>query len=98
MANRYWFARRFPVSEIKADRMGPISTEGWAVVGLFIGCMVAGAAGLFTFAFAYRSPFLGVVTMAVFALVGGIAFIGAAYLRGDKVHTVEDYKSGRVKQ
>lgn len=98
MANRYWFARRFPVSEIKADRMGPISTEGWAVVGLFIGCMVAGAVGLFTFAFAYRSPFLGVVTLVVFALVGGIAFILLALLKGDKLHTVEDYKSGRVKQ
>lgn len=98
MANRYWFARRFPVSETKADRMGPISTEGWAVVGLFIGCMVAGAVGLFTFAFAYRSPFLGVVTLVAFALVGGIAFISLALLKGDKLHTVEDYKSGRVKQ
>lgn len=39
--------------------MAPISTEGWAVVGLFVGCLVAGAVGLFTFSFYYRSPFLG---------------------------------------
>lgn len=96
--NKYWFARRFPVTEIKANRMAPISTEGWAVVGLFVGCLVAGAVGLFTFSFTYRSPFLGVVTMAVFALVGGIAFISLALLKGDTVHTVEEYKSGRVKQ
>ena len=75
----------------------PVSSEGWAVVALFAGCMVAGAVGLFLFSFAYRQPFIGVVTMAVFAIAGAAAFISLAYLKGDKNHTVEDYKTGRVR-
>jgi hypothetical protein len=51
MANRYWFARSFPLSEPKSTRMAPVSSEGWAVVALFVGCLVAGVVGLATFAF-----------------------------------------------
>ena len=75
---RYWFARRFPVAEVQNNRMAPVSSEGWAVVALFAGCMVAGAVGLFLFSFAYRQPFIGVVTMAVFAIGGAaIGVVGA---------------------
>lgn len=35
--------------------------------------------------------------MAVFAIVGAGAFIGLAYAKGDKNHTVDDYKAGRVR-
>ena len=94
---KYWFARRFPVAEVQNNRMAPVSSEGWAVVALFAGCMVAGAVGLFLFSFAYRQPFIGVVTMAVFAIAGAAAFISLAYLKGDKNHTVDDYKAGRVR-
>jgi hypothetical protein len=59
--------------------------------------MIAGAAGLFLFSFAYRQPFVGVVTMAVFAIAGAAAFISLAYIKGDKNHTVDDYKAGRVR-
>jgi hypothetical protein len=94
---KYWFARRFPVGEVRNNRMGPVSSEGWAVVALFAGCMIAGGVGLFLFSFAYRQPFVGVVTMLVFALVGAAAFISLAYIKGDKAHTVDDYKAGRVR-
>lgn len=44
---KYWFARRFPVDQPQNNRMAPVSSEGWAVVTLFVGCLVAGAVGLF---------------------------------------------------
>ena len=94
---KYWFARRFPVDQVQNNRMAPISSEGWAVVALFAGCMVAGAVGLFLFSFAYREPFIGVVTMAVFAIAGAAAFIALASIKGDKNHTIDDYKAGRVR-
>lgn len=94
---KYWFARRFPVDQVQNNRMAPVSSEGWAVVALFAGCMVAGAVGLFLFSFVYRAPFIGVVTMAVFAVLGAAAFIWLAYAKGDKQHTVDDYKAGRVR-
>ena len=77
--------------------MAPVSSEGWAVVALFAGCMVAGAVGLFLFSFLYREPFIGVLTMAVFAIAGAGAFISLASLKGDRQHTVDDYKAGRVR-
>jgi hypothetical protein len=94
---KYWFARRFPVSEVQNNRMAPVSSEGWAVVALFAGCMIAGAVGLFLFSFAYRQPFVGIVTMAVFAIAGAATFISLAYIKGDKAHTVDDYRAGRVR-
>ena len=93
---KYWFARRFPVEQVKADRMAPVNSEGWAVVAFFVGCMVAGAVGLFVFSFAYREPFIGVVTMVIFAIVGAGTFTWLANVRGDKQHTVDDYRSRRV--
>ena len=94
---KYWFARQFPVDQVQSNRMGPVSSEGWAVVALFVGCMVAGAVGLFLFSFTYRAPFVGVVTMVVFSIIGAGAFISLASLKGDKQHTVDDYKAGRVR-
>lgn len=94
---KYWFARRFPVAEVQNNRMAPVSSEGWAVVALFVGCMIAGAVGLFLFSFAYRQPFIGIVTFVVFAIAGATAFISLAYIKGDKLRTVDEYKAGRVR-
>lgn len=93
----YWFARRFPVEEVKNTRMAPVSSEGWAVVAFFAGCMIAGGVALFLFSFAYRAPFIGVVTMVVFAAVGATVFLWLANTKGDKHHTVDDYEQGRVR-
>ncbi|WP_395820049.1 hypothetical protein [Devosia sp.] len=96
--SRYWFARSFPLSEPKATRMAPVSGEGWAVVALFVGCLVAGVVGLATFAFTYRQPGVGVVTLLGFTVVGAAALIAAIRLRGDRAHTTEEYRLGKVRQ
>jgi hydrogenase/urease accessory protein HupE len=93
---KYWFARRFPVSEVNANRMGPISREGWLVAWSFVGCMVLGAIGLVTCTFVFRQPLLGFAILLVLSSTGMTAFLTLAYQRGDKQHTVDDYKQGRV--
>ena len=95
--NKYWFARSFPLSEPKATRMAPVSGEGWAVVALFVGCLVAGAVGLATFSFVYRQPGVGLMTLLGFTVVGAVALVLAMRLRGDRAHTTVDYRSGRVR-
>jgi predicted permease len=93
---KYWFARKFPVSVPNANRMEPVSREGWMVVWGFAAAMVIGALALFISAFAFRQPAVGFVIFLVCASFGMTAFLTLAAQRGDKNHTVEDYKSGRV--
>lgn len=95
MANRYWFARRFPL-EVGGDRMSPVSREGWMVVWAFVAALVAGFAALLVFALILQKPLVGFVIMLVLASFGMTAFLFLAQQRGDKRHTVEDYKQGRV--
>lgn len=94
---KYWFARRYPLTEVRNTRMAPVTSEGWAVVAFFAGCLVAGGVGMFLFSLVYRQPAIGIGTMIVFAIVGSATFIGLAYAKGDKQHTVDDYKAGRVR-
>ncbi|WP_421759722.1 hypothetical protein [Devosia sp.] len=96
--SKYWFARRFPLTEPKATRMGAVSTEGKMVVTLFAGALLAGAVGLFLFSFGYREPFIGIVTFFGFAIVGTAVYLVAVARKGDTQHTVDEYKSGRVRQ
>ena len=93
---RYWFARRFPVSEVNANRMGPISREGWLVVWSFVASMVFGAIGLVVASFAFRQPMIGFIILLILSSLGMTAFLTLAYQKGDKLHTVDDYKSGKV--
>jgi hypothetical protein len=99
--NKYWFARRFPVGNPR-NKMAPISPEGHRVVGAFVGAMVGGAAGWAVLSlFSIWVPFLWVLGIVIFVAAsawGGWYFITQAQARGDHQHTVEDYKSGRVKQ
>jgi len=95
---RYWFARQFPLSEPKATRVGPVSTEGLMVVTFFAAALIAGAAGLFLFAFTYGAPLLGFGLFLCFALVGTAVLVVAVAMRSDKQHTVAEYKSGQVRQ
>ena len=94
--NKYWFARRFPLNEPNANRMEPVSIEGWMVVTFLAGAMIAGAAGLFALSFTYGAPLMGLVILFGFAAVGIAAFLVAVSLRGDRQHTIDEYKSGRV--
>lgn len=93
---KYWFARRFPVSDAKANAVAPVSSEGWMVVTFFGASLLAGATGLATLSFGYREPFLGVIVLIGFALVGTVTFLVSAVKKSDQQHTVDEYKQGRV--
>jgi len=92
---RYWFARRFPV-EVGGDRMSPISREGWIVVWSFVAAMALGAVALFVFTLVFQKPLIGFIILLVLASLGMTAFLMLAQQRGDKQHTADDYKQGRV--
>lgn len=96
MASRYWFARKFPVTEPKATRMSPVSTEGLMVVTFFVAALLAGAAGLLLYTLAFRAPALGFVVFVTFVLAGTAVFVAALKWRGDTQHTADEYKSGRI--
>jgi predicted permease len=93
---KYWFARKFPVSMPNANRMEPVSREGWIVVWGFGAAMVIGVLALFIASFAFRQPAVGFVAFLVCASFGMTGFLTLATQKGDMNHTVEDYKSGRV--
>lgn len=93
---KYWFARKFPVTMTNANRMGPVSREGWMVVWGLVAVMALGALGLIVASFAFRQPAIGFVIFLVCASFGMTSFLALAAQRGDKNHTVDDYKSGRV--
>jgi hypothetical protein len=91
---RYWFARRFPVGHPR-NAMAPVSREGWWVVWVFVTAMAVGALGLI-FLGLNGQIVSGIAMFVVMALLGGGMFIGMAQTRGDRRHTIEDYKAGRV--
>lgn len=85
----YWFARsRRPGS----NRMAPINAKGWFVVGFFVACMVIGA-GLFGVLMLQGKLMAGVVSYALFALVGAGTFIWLAYAKGDRTRNVDEYRN-----
>jgi hypothetical protein len=89
MEQEYWFARsRRPGS----NRMTPINAKGWFVVVFFVACMLIGA-GLFGVLMFEGKIMAGVVTYALFALVGASTFVWLAYAKGDRARTVDDYRS-----
>lgn len=96
--NKFWFARIFPVDQVRNNRMAPVSSEGWAIVTVFVGCLVAAAVGLFSISFSYREPGIGAAVFVGFAIFGSAVLVAAVMLRGDKTHTIDDYKQGRVRQ
>ena len=94
--SNFWFARQFPLTEPQNTRMSPVTAAGWAVVSLFAGSLIAGLVGLVLFSFVYRAPFVGFLTFGGFAVVGLTVFVLAVKLKGDKQHTVAEYRGGRV--
>jgi hypothetical protein len=100
--HEYWFARRFPVGHPR-NAMSPINERGYAVVRTFVSTMTTGAivAVVLSFvAFWISQPALYVVGGIAFvaaAVYAGWKFVSVSMDRGDKNHTVEDYKTGRLK-
>lgn len=75
--------------------MGPVSREGWLVVWSYVASMLLGGLALAVLAF-MGQPLLGFVILLVLASTGMTAFLSLAYRKGDKHHTVDDYRAGRV--
>lgn len=97
MANRYWFARRYPVGQ-PGDRMDPISREGWMVVWSFAAALVVGFLALVIFTIVLQKPLLGFVALLILASFGMTALLMLSKQRGDQNHTAADYKAGKVAQ
>ena len=97
MANRYWFARRFPVGQ-PGDRMDPISREGWMVVWSFGGALVAGFLALLVFTLAFQRPLIGFIILLVLSSFAMTAMLMLSKQRGDQKHTAAEYKAGTVAQ
>ena len=98
--NKYWFARRFPLSD-RRNGMAPITPEGYRVAWIFVAWMIGGAiaAGVILVLGVLWIPFLGVLAPFIFigcAIYGAWYFIMQAKNRGDHQHTVDDYRQGRV--
>lgn len=92
--SEYWFARRFPVGHSR-NAMSPVSREGWLVVLAFLASMAVGGTAFAALAVA-GSVVLGAVLFAVVAALAALMFITAAVAKGDRNHTVAEYRSGRV--
>lgn len=92
--SEYWFARRFPVGHSR-NAMSPVSREGWLVVLAFLASMAVGGTAFAALA-ATGSVVLGAVLFAVVAALAGSMFITAAIAKGDRNHTVAEYRGGRV--
>ena len=92
--SEYWFARRFPVGHSR-NAMSPVSREGWLVVLAFLASVAVGGTAFAALA-ATGSVVIGAVLFAVVAALAGSMFVTAAVAKGDRNHTVADYRSGRV--
>ena len=90
----YWFARRFPTGHPRSA-MAPVSRKAMYVVWAFVGGMVLGAL-CFLFLGLNGQIIGGVIVFALMAAASSGMFVGMAMSKGDKQHTVEDYRAGRV--
>ncbi|MHB1110033.1 MAG: hypothetical protein ACYCZU_06940 [Devosia sp.] len=96
----YWFARRFPVGHPR-NAMAPVSKRAMEIVWTFVGWMVGGAVAAVVIVLLglFAVPYLWIAAPFVFAgcaAYGGWYFVSQAMSRGDKTHTVDVYKAGRV--
>lgn len=92
--NEYWFARRYPVGHARSA-MAPVSREGWLIVAAFVVSMAVGGVAFLALALT-GSVIMGAVIFVVVAGLAGSMFVTAASMKGDRDHTVDDYRSGRA--
>lgn len=92
--SEYWFARRFPVGHPR-NAMAPVRQQGNFVTWAFVGGSVLGAL-CFAVLGLNGQIIAGTIVFVLMAIASGGMFIGMASSRGDKQHTVDDYKAGRV--
>lgn len=91
----YWFARRFPIGSARGG-MAPINWKG-NLVAIAFGLGLLGA-GVVAYWFASNEQMLkGIASFAFLAFMLGLWFIGISHKKGDHVHTVADYREGKVR-
>jgi membrane protein YdbS with pleckstrin-like domain len=91
----YWFARRFPIGHARRG-MAPVHWKGWlASVAFVVGLFAAAAAGYWLYSIGEVTR--GVVAFSAGAFLVAIWFIGISHKKGDHVHTVADYREGKVR-
>jgi len=91
----YWFARRFPIGNGRGG-MAPVHWKGWLVaVGFVIGLLAAG--GVFAWYALDGEMLKGAAAFAALAFASAVTFIGISQKKGDHVHSVADYREGRVR-
>lgn len=91
----YWFARRHPIGNGR-NGMAPISWKGWLVALGFVLGMIAGGGAFAWYALDGKIP-QGIAAFVALAFASGVTFIGVSQKKGDHVHTVADYREGRVR-
>lgn len=89
----YWFARRFPLRDMRAG-MAPIHWKGWLVAVAFFAAMTLGGIVGWWLADHGQST-KGIVVFCAVAAAAAIGFIGVAHRTGDHVRTVADYREDR---
>jgi len=98
MSRRYWFARRRSADVGKPSRVGgfsPISWEGWSMIAVFAGAMALG--GFIWFESATQGLSQGWVGFVLLSVIGSGLLLASVGMNADPDHTVDDYRTGRVK-
>ena len=91
---RYWFARRFPVSD-RRNSMSPVSREGWRATWMYMATLATGAVA-WGVLLSLGWWWLGLAIFITATAGGAWYYITTARRHGDPLHTVADYKAGRV--
>ena len=94
--SEYWFAGRFPLGDPRTS-VAPVNAKGWAMFGLFIACMMVGAAGFALSAQAGQFPW-GVVVFVALTAFGAGALMIAVARHGDQSKTVAEYRSEHARR
>lgn len=90
-----WFARRFPLGDMRSG-MAPVNWKGWLVAVGFVAGMGIGAA-LFCWFAGNDQMMKGALSFAGVAAVAALGFIRVAHQKGDHVNCIRDYHKGKLR-
>lgn len=82
--------------------MSPVSPEGWRESWIFLGAMFGGALAAALICLSFLTPWLWLIALAPVVFIGATAwgawrFISISKGRGDSQHTIDEYRTGKVK-
>ncbi|MBY0564489.1 MAG: hypothetical protein K2P58_09905 [Hyphomonadaceae bacterium] len=93
--SEYWFARRYPLGDMRSG-MAPINLKGWLVAVAFCVGLALGGAAFWWFA-SNGLTVKGALSFAVIAGVSALGFIRVANQKGDHVNCIKDYHKGKLR-